>query len=393
MALPANQEEIKTPKVFGSFVYVAYLVKTRGKAKNPNRKVTETQVNFALSRERVEIYQSDWKLCLYSLPIDRIRPTHVRDNVIKFTYTLDNDQQQDVSVRFDRADIILAAFSPNIVDKQKDGISMTILDLPTVLSFGCSLNEQLAQTNFKPYLEAQARKRLIFLTSSVTISDSLLMAIACEFRMRFPQIEAENWIEAFDVLWYEFVAFCVSLWTQCLKTSIEQHTGPNAFEYFRRLTASIIGLIARGADVFGVDRCALLEAGRKFIDYGDSSSIPDASRKIVTEVELALGNIRKRWLLQLSDLFEFTQVYTAGVTIAHALAGETKEGLNLSQMISSWANSLVNNLINPPRMNEFKNSLEKLAVNVLKLNDENRYAPDFHCVLALWKLSQLVKNE
>ena len=393
MAAVPNQEDAQTPRVFGSLVYMAHLVTSKRSKANPNKKRSEMPVNFALGRDRIEVYHSDWKVCMYSVPIDKVRPVHLKDNIIKFIYTNQNDQQEDFSVRFDRVDIILAAFTPNIIDKQKDSTAMTILELPAVLSFGCSLNEQLAQSNFRPLLEAQARKRLLFLTSSVTVSNSLLMALAVEFRMRFPQIESENWVEAFDVLWYEFVAFCVSLWTQCLKATIEQHTGPNSFEYFRRLTASVIGLIARGADVFGVDRRALLESGRKFIDYGDSSLIPDASRKIVSEVELALGNIRKRWLLQLSDLFEFTQVYTAGVTIAHAMIGESKEGTSLAQMIAAWANSLVNNLVKPPRMSEFKNSLEKLAITALKQNDANRYSPDFHCVLALWKLYQLVKTD
>jgi hypothetical protein len=232
---------------------------------------------------------------------------------------------------------------------------------------------------------------VLFLACSTDISHSLLSAIAVEFKMRFPQIEQENWTEAFEVLWFEFVGFAVSLWTQCLKSTIEPHTGPNSFEYFRRLTASIAGLIAKGADVFHVDRREFLIAVRKFLEQADPSDIPAASRAIVNNVELALGNVRKRWLLQLTDLFEFTQVFSAAIAIGQGIVHESKEVQVVSKMLSSWALSLVNNLIKGPRIVEFRGAVEKLAVAVLQATNGQRYSPEFHCTLALWKLSELVK--
>jgi hypothetical protein len=60
-------------------------------------------------------------------------------------------------------------------------------------------------------------------------------------------------------------------------------------------------------------------------------------------------------------------------------------------MLSSWALSLVNNIIKGARMIDFRNGVEKLAVEVLRAMDQQRYQPEFHCALALWKLSELVK--
>jgi hypothetical protein len=298
-------------------------------------------------------------------------------------------------LKYERAELIVNAWNVPTEKKATEpgpSASSTPVGWPEVLEFACGhgLGPQ-GQNPFKPYLEAQARKRVLFLACSTEISEALLSAIAIEFKMRFPQIEQDNWTEAFEVLWFEFVGFVVSLWTQCLKTAIEPHTGPNSFEYFRRLTASIAGLIAKGADVFQVDRRDFLIAVRKFLEQGDPSDIPGASRAIVNSVALALGNIRKRWLLQLTDLFEFTQLFTAAIAIGQGIVRDSKEVQSVSRMLSTWALSLVDNLVKAPRILEFRNGVEKLAVAVLQATDGQRYNPEFHCTLALWKLSELVK--
>ena len=315
------------------------------------------------------------------------------DNLIHITYTRNHQGQPanfDFLIKYDRFDILNNAFN-SPVRAQGEGGSMTVVSFNDAINFACE--GQNIET-FKKYLIQQAKKRVMFLASSDSeLSQSLISSIAIEFRMRFPQIEQENWAEAFEVLWFEFVAFCVSLWTQCLNSAIEPHTGPNSFEYFRRLASSIAALIAKGADVFQVDRREFILSVRKHLNSGDPSEIPATSRSIVSSVGLALGNIRKRWILQLTDLFEFTQLFTASIAIAHSVSPQntTKEMSNLSGLLSSWAISLVNNEVKGPKISDFKNSIEKLAVALLKATDSDRYGQDFHCTLALWKLSELTR--
>jgi len=376
----------KIPRVFGRQIIDAFLVVKKG------NKTGEFPICCSLGHGECEIYSTDWKKCYHTFQIADGRAEMEGDNVIHFEYRRQG-QPAEFFMRYDRCDLILNAFAVNQPEKKVgEGNTMTPVSINEILSFGSSLPINLANAIFKPHLEAQARKRVMFLASSSEISDSIVLSIACEFRMRFPHIEPENWTEAFEVLWFEFVAFCVSLWTQCLKAAIEPHTGPNSFEYFRRLAASIASLIAKGADVFQVDRRMFLLAVRKFLDTGDPGEIPATSRALVADVELALGNARKRWLLPLTDLFEFTQLFSAAVAVAQAVSNELKEVRALASMLCSWSISMVNNLIRGPRVLDFRNILEKLSVAVLKANDTKRYNPEFHCTLALWKLAELAKS-
>ena len=380
----SEQQPAQHAKVFGRNIYEAAIV-----GKKPG-KVPDITVNISIGHNEFEVFTKDWKQCLHSFNLDKGSIEAINENTVHITYQREKSNQTfEFYLRFERIDLMLNAFALAKTEKKvNEPAPISQFEQSEVFCFGCSMPIGLAQQGFKPHLEAQARKRVLFLSSSTEISSSLVNAIACEFRMRFPQIEPENWTEAFEVLWFEFVAFSVSLWTQCLKSVIEPHTGPNSFEYFRRLAASMAALLTKGADAFNVDRRPILLATRKFIEVGDSSDILQASRQLVSDV----GNVRKRWLLQLSDLFEFTQLFTSAVTISQAVAGESKEQSQLSDYITSWSLSLVNSLARGPRIVDFKNSLEKLAVSVLKDNDSKRYGPDFHCVLALWKLSELVKS-
>ena len=376
----------KIQKVFGRQIIDCTLIIRKG------HKVGEFGVNFAIGHGECEVYSNDWSKCYHSFPIADAKAELTEDNLVRIEY-IRGGQAFDFSIKYDRCDLILNSFSQGQQERTRTGENaMTSVPPRDVLSFGCNLPANVAEQTFRPHLEAQARKRLLFLASSVDINEPLLAAIAIEFRMRFPQIEPDNWTEAFEVLWFEFVAFCVSLWTQCLKSVIEPHTGPNSFEYFRRLAASISALIAKGADVFQVDRRQFMLAVRKFLDAGDPGDIPATSRALVADVELALGNVRKRWLLQLSDMFEFTQLFSVALAIASAVAPVTKELNSLANQLCSWAISLVNNLTRGPRIIDFRNSIEKLSVSVLRQCDTKRYSPEFHCTLALWKLAELAKS-
>ncbi|EAY10287.1 hypothetical protein TVAG_047090 [Trichomonas vaginalis G3] len=375
----------KIPKVFGRQILEGQLVIRRG------HKQQEFAINFAVGHGEFEVYSQDWKKCYHSFQIADGRADMIEDNLLRIEYAV-KGQAFDFLIRFDRCDLILNAFSQAQPDRRGAGENQ-ITNVPTkeIYAFGCNLPPATAESSFVPYLEAQARKRLLFLSSSVETNEPLLAAIACEFRMRFPQIEPDNWTEAFEVLWFEFVAFCVSLWTQCLKSVIEPHTGPNSFEYFRRLAASISALLAKGADVFNVDRRAFLIAVRKFLDEGDPGDIPATSKALVSDVELALGNVRKRWLLQLTDMFEFTQLFSVSVVIASAVSPLTKDICVLAGQLCSWSISMVNSLTRGPRIQDFRNGIEKLSVSVLRANDTKRYSPEFHCTLALWKLAELAR--
>ena len=376
----------KVQKVFGRQIFDCYLLVKK------KQKTAEFRVNFAIGHGEGEVYSDNWAKCYHSFQLADAKAELTDDNVVHIDYVR-GGQAFDFLIKFDRCDLILNAFPTGPQERRGTGES-TYTSVPPkdVLVFGCNLPSNLAEASFRPHLEAQARKRLLFLSSSVDLNEPLLAAIAVEFRMRFPQIEQDNWTEAFEVLWFEFVAFCVSLWTQCLKSVIEPHTGPNSFEYFRRLAANIAALIAKGADVFQVDRRQFMLAVRKFLDTGDPGDIPSTSRSLVADVELALGNVRKRWLLQLSDMFEFTQLFSVALAIASAVSPVTKEVNSLANQLCSWAISLVNNLIRGPRIQDFRNSIEKLSVSVLRQCDTKRYSPEFHCTLALWKLAELAKS-
>lgn len=380
----------KVPRVFGRQIVEATLV---GKRHGANTKQPELAVYFTMGHGECEIYSTDWKKCFHSFQIGDATAEMDGENVVHFSYTR-NNQPFECWMKYERCDLVLNAFSGKEQRERgpaAEGGAMSQISFNEILTFAANMPVTQASAAFKPLVEAQARKRVLFLSSSTEISESLIQAIAIEFRIRFPQIEPENWTEAFEVLWFEFVAFCVSLWTQCLKAAIEPHTGPNSFEYFRRLAASIASLIAKGADIFLVDRREFLLAVRKFLDTGDPSDIPASSRKIVADVELALGNIRKRWLLQLSDLFEFTQLFSIAIAIAQSVTPEGAEIKRLTSLMCSWAISLVNNLTRGPRINDFRIAVENMAVYVLRATNEKRYSTEFHCTLALWKLSELVK--
>ncbi|KAH0792445.1 hypothetical protein GPJ56_003622 [Histomonas meleagridis] len=362
--------------------------------KGRGTKGQEIPVFLTVGHNEFEVYNKNWETCYHSFQTSDGKVEMDKSGLLRITYSKPKEQQKqtfDFTISFDRPDLIINIFSGSN-EGRKQSSSMNIIDLPEVLSFSCGLPRNIAVDKFKPLLEAQAQKRVRFLTSSNKISHALISSIAIEFRMRFPQIEPENWNEAFDILWFEFVAFIVSLWTQILKIAIEPHTGPNSFDYFQRLAASISSIIAKGADVFQVDRRSFLISARKYLDTGDYTTLPTASRKIVSDVELALGNVRKRWLLQLIDLFEYTQIFSVAIAIAQSVADDTKEGSSLSNMLASWAVSLSTNQTRGPRQSDFMNALEKLAVAVLQANDSKRYHPEFHCVLALWKLHELVKS-
>ncbi|KAH0785810.1 hypothetical protein GPJ56_010210 [Histomonas meleagridis] len=378
----------KIPRIFGRQVLQAII------AAKVHHTFQEESIYMTLGHNECEIFNQSWERCYHCFPIANGKADLDQEGMVHIVYTVilnEKPQKSEFYIKYDRPEIIINAFNSGEGKKKSDSGQMSIIEPAEILSFACDFPRNIAQDKFRPFLESQARKRVMFLTSSNEISESLVSAIAIEFKMRFPQIEPENWTEAFEVLWLEFVAFVVSLWTQCLKIAIEPHTGPNSFEYFRRLTASISGMIAKGADVFQVDRRNFLLAARKFLDSGDFSELPTASRSLVADVELALGNVRKRWLLQLTDLFGFVQLFSAAITIGQAVTSKSAEAKNLSDMLSSWTKSLVDTMTRGPRMNDFRNGVEKLAVAVLKENDAKRYSPDFHCVLALWKLSELVK--
>lgn len=381
------------PRIFGRQILSVSLC-----IRKPNVKLQEIPVKLALSHTDCEVYADDWSKCFHSFPIAEGRVEQDGDGIIHFSYAhvvQGSVQNQEFLVKYDRFDVINNAFNQYEGKKANESSSTVVSVVPfnDVIQFSCEAQTQVNLDKFKQFVEAQARKRILFLSSSSDVSQPFFIAIAIEFRMRFPQIDQENWTEAFEVLWFEFVAFCVSLWSQCLKTAIEPHTGPNSFEYYRRLTASISTLIAKGADVFQVDRREFLNAVRKFLDTGDPSDIPSTSLAIVNDVELALGNVRKRWLLQLPNLFEFTQIFSASIAIAQSVLEEDIRELKvLSNMISSWALGIVNNITKAPRITDFKSALEKLSIAVLKATDTKRYDPEFHCTLALWKLSELVSN-
>ena len=384
----------KGQRVIGRQVLDAFLVSKRQR-KNPDP--VKLVLSVTDSEKACEVYSPDWKKCFYSFPIAEGRCDIDSDGLVHVSYTRQGTSDE-FFLRCDRGDLVAAVFTVPSEDRKKADStgSITIVQQPEIITFACGLPADTRSTDtfratFKDLLDAQARKRVMFLANSTDpVSPSLVNAIAIEFKMRFPKLEPENWNEAFEVLWFEFVGFCVSLWVQCLKNAIEPHTGPNSLNYFRQLAASTAGLIARGADVFQVDRSDLLAAVKKFVKTGDPSDIPAASRQIVDNVELALGNVRKRWLLQLTDLFEFTQMFSVAISIARAVGSETQELQKLSQGLVSWALSLVNNLTRGPRIIDFRTYLEKVAVSVLQMND-NRYSPKYHCVFALWKLSELVK--
>lgn len=363
---------------------------------------TEEIVHLAIGHGECEIFTKSWDL-VPRLP-QRFMTSDVKWNktdqegVIHFIY-----QTQGKTIEFhlscEGVDLT-TYFQAQTEKKEKESseaaptLTVDVTDLMTFAS-ACTMHQGV----FRQHLEAQARKRVLFLTGSTEISDSLVNAIAVEFKMRFPQIEPENWSGAFEVMWYEFVGFCVSLWGQCLKTAIEPHTGENSSEYFRRLTASIAAMIGKCADVFRVDRNAFLLAIKEFLESSDAShvppNVPAESRDIVHAIERSIGNVRKQWILQLTDLFEFTQLFSVSIAIAQAL-GEKTEVTKLSERLCAWAMSLVNNVMKGPRtivsVGDLRNGAEKLAVAVLKLTDKQRYSPMFSCTFALWKLSELVKS-
>jgi hypothetical protein len=383
----------KVPRIFGRHIFDCSIVTKRGKQQS------ETPANFIVSRTDGEVYSQDFLKCFQVFPLaDTKLELDSAENTIRFSYTKQG-QPVEFMLKYERAEALYDMIAP--AEKKEGGTggggggggsgTMTPVDFPTLINFACGIPN--GQAAFTPFLEAQARKRVMFLSSSTQITDPLLKAIAVEFKMRFPQLEAENWTEAFEVLWFEFVGFAVSLWTQCLRNAIEPHTGPNSFEYFRRLTANIAALIAKGADVFQVDRREFLVAVRKFLDTGDPSAIPSASRGLVNDVTLALGNVRKRWLLQLTDLFEFSQLFAAALAIGQSIIPEAKEVAVIGSQVSSWALALVDHMVRGPRLLDMRNAVENLAVAVLKQTDQLRYSPEFHCTVALWKLSELAKSK
>jgi hypothetical protein len=377
-----QERGVRIPRIFGRQILDAHVVGKR------SGKVDEIPVKVAMGYSDCEVYDMKWQKCFHAFAMADARAELGLEGLIRIFYTRRN-QTFEFVLRHEKVEMILNAFNGQSCKRQTDAADhMTPVTFVDILSFACDINRT---EGFQPYLEAQARRRTLFLTSSAKISEATISAIAVEFKMRFPQIEPENWGEAFEVLWYEFVGFTVSLWSQCLKSAIEPHSGPNSGEYFRRLVARIAGIIGRGADVFQVDRCEFLLVVWRFLQNGDPSRIPAAARLIMNDVELKLGNIRKRWLLQLTDLFEFCQLFSAAITIGQAMEGEKQELADLSGMLCTWALSKANNHVKGPKFGDFRNALEKLAVAVLKATDSQRYGPDFHCTLALWKLSELVK--
>lgn len=386
---PSN---LKYTRIFGRQLFSTKLCLRA----QPSKPAQQLPVTLSVGPRDFEIFSEDFEKCYHAFPIENGKAELDQDGLIHIMYTRavqGQPQNFDFLMKFDRFDLINSLFKQTS-KAPSENLQMTITPYKDILTLACDSKTAQDLDTFTAHLTAQARRRLIFLSSSKTPpTQNLLAALAIEFRLRFPQIEIENWTEAFEVLWFEFVAFCVSLWTECLKTVIEPHSGPNSEEYFRRLSASIAALIAKGADEFQVDRREFLIAVRKFIDSGDPSDIPAASRSIVSDVELALGNIRKRWLLQLTDLFEYSQIFSVSICIAHAIAPEEvkNEIKTVSDVLGSWIYSYVNNMTRGPKMNDFKNGLDKLAVSLLRTTDKDRYGPDFHCTLALWKLCELAR--
>ena len=378
----------KIPRVFGRQI-ISDVVLIEGQ----RDKRTEREINFVIAHTDFELYLKDWSKGLTMIPIAHTKCEDTGPDQIKVSWERQDGKTVAVELRSPRVDYI-KSYCPGNDDKKKgeSGGAVTTVEEADFMEFSCGQHMKPMQDQFKRLLEAHAKRRVMFLTNTSNVSAPVVNAIAVEFKMRFPKSKPENWSESFEVLWYEFVAFCVSLWVQCLKNVIEPHTGPNSVEYFRRLAASLSGLIARGADVFQVDRREFLLAARRFIELGDASDIPMTSRQIVNDVELALGNVRKRWLLQLTDLFEFTQVYSVGICIAQAMGNVTPEIRKLSEGLVSWSFSLIDNLTRGPKVSDFKFGFERIAVSVLQANDKARYSDDYHCVFALWKLCELAKS-
>lgn len=359
------------------------------------KKDVEVKIKFVIAHTDFEVYSDDMSVAKGTMPMASTRCEDLGPDQIKLICEKpDGKGTVQAVIRSQRTDYI-KSYCRGGEERKKGETSfagVSTVDSTDFMEFSCGQRAEPQQAQFRQFLTLQARRRLMFLTNSTNVSDSLINAIAAEFKMRFPKTKPENWPEAFDVLWYEFVAFCVSLWVECLKNAIEPHTGPNSSEYFRRLAASLAGLIARGADVFQVERRNFLLAARRFVELGDPGEVPLTSRQVVNDVELALGNVRKRWLLQLTDLFEFTQLYSVGIAIAQSLGPEIIEIKKLSEGLVSWSFSLVDNLTRAPKLADFKFGFEKMAVALLRATNETRYSDDYHCVFALWKLSELAKS-
>lgn len=178
----------------------------------------------------------------------------------------------------------------------------------------------------------------------------------------------------------------------CLRVSIETHEGPNSFEYFRRLTASISSFIAKGADVFGIDRKAFLLAIRTFFETREKSDIQVTSEKLMNDLQQALGKTRKRWILQTKSLFEFSQFFSCAIIIAQAAANPTKELGFAAKFLGGWCLSQISPVFRAPRLSDLVGIIERLSFAVLKENDSKRYDPDFHYTFALWTLTDILKN-
>ena len=194
------------PRVFGRQVLFATMC-IKGRTKSQ-----EIPVFLTVGHGEFEVYSKNWETCYHSFLTSDGKVELEKGGLLRITYTRAKEQQQmyEFTISFDRPDLIINVFSGNSEGK-KPSSSMSLIDLPEVVSFSCGLPRNVAIEKFKPLLEAQAQKRVRFLTSSSKISTALISSIAIEFRMRFPQIEPENWNEAFDILWFEFVAFVVGL--------------------------------------------------------------------------------------------------------------------------------------------------------------------------------------
>lgn len=382
----------RIPRIFGRQVFKGTFLGDAGSRE------TSDDIVLVANRNECEIFTADWLKALRVFPVQGTTcEANTQDvDVLRFFGARQNEGF-DFRIRFERPEALKTIFA---VNASHDVKSKTVADSAAhvtwddILPFAVGLGTApQSNATFNNFVELQARKRLLFLSGGQNVTPLLKIVVAIEFKTRFPEVEQENWSSAFEVLWFEYVAFCVSLWSQSLAVAIAPHTGDNSHEYFRRLAASTAGLMAKGADVFDVKRDTFLLAVKKYMETGDVSGVPEASRAIVDNVGSALANVRRRWLLRLTDLFEFAQVFSIGVTIAHAGGGkeESNEMKRLPMLLGSWALSLVDNLSRRPSVLEFRNAMGKLAVAVLKENDNRRYDPEFHCTLALWKLSELTK--
>lgn len=374
--------ETKIPRLFGRNVVSAYIC---GKV---NQKIQELPVFLTIGHNEIEVYSDDWGKCYHSFQLSESKAEVIKDQYIHIVYSRnlkESKQSIECVLKYEKPEIIVSAFSNS--RKNENIQKLPEIGFNQILSFSCGIQKPILIDKFKHYLEMHARKRLSFFSNSYKLSNGAIKAIAIEFKTIFPSVDPKNWDEAFEALWYEFIGFVAILYYECLKLSIDKINGPNSFEYFSRLTLYISEILAKCADTFNIERNEFLESIRNFLDGKKDNNLQTISYILVGNIGLALGRIRKRWPIQCRNLSGFAQYISVAIELGESIKPDLKEADDLASLLSIWGLSLVNNTIPMPSLNSFKNSIELLAIAGLKANEDKRYDPSFHLVLALWKLS------